>query len=423
MTTELQEQIDPPRSLWTDRSFAMFMAAQMTSLAGSAVSRVALPVLMYDRTGSAGLTALVWALQAVPYLILGLPAGALADRVNRRRLMVVCELTSALIVASIPFAAATASVATGQLLAVSLLLAVVFVWFDSANFGALAAIAGDERVVEATSAYSAGTTVVNIGGPALGGVLVGVIGPVHALVVDAVSYVLGALLLLAVRRPFQVHEEQLERLGDIWRKMGRDIREGVRYVWDQRIVRFMTLVTSAMAVSGGAVFGLTVVYGIKVLGMSKTDSRIGLLFAVGEAGTLVASIAVGRLFRKIRTGRLVILGLSVNALCLIGLVLAHGIISALIWMAAFQFSYTVVTITGVSIRQLLTPDRLRSRVNSVARMVAWGGNPVGAIIAGLLASGISIRLVFLLMGIGVALASAGAVLSPIRSASTIRKPD
>ncbi len=122
--------------------FRLFLLARAVSWAGSAVTLVALPVLLYQRTGSPALTGLLTALEAVPYLLLGLPAGALVDRWDQRRTLVATSWLSAAVMASIPVASALGILTTPQLLAAALLTSATFVFFDAAGFGVVPALVG-----------------------------------------------------------------------------------------------------------------------------------------------------------------------------------------------------------------------------------------------------------------------------------------
>lgn len=139
-------------SLWRDRAGVLFWAARVISISGSTITAVVLPILVFQLTGSALQTALLATLEVLPYFVFRLLAGALADRVDRRRLMVGCNLAQALLVGSIPAAAALGVLTLTQVYVVVVLAMTAFVWFDAANFGALPALVGRGRVVEANSA-------------------------------------------------------------------------------------------------------------------------------------------------------------------------------------------------------------------------------------------------------------------------------
>jgi MFS family permease len=214
----------------------VFWTARTLSWTGTGISGVVLPVLIYDRTGSPALTTLLAAAEAVPYLALGLVAGAVADRFGRRGLMVGCDLGCAALMGSIPLAWALGELSTGLVLLTALGAATAFVFFDAASFGAVPALAGRERVVGAVSGLSAASAVTAMIAPAVAGGLLAVLAPAPAVIADAASYLVSAALLASIRRPFG-RPAAAGRPRLTWTEM----LEGARFVWRQPLLRAMTL--------------------------------------------------------------------------------------------------------------------------------------------------------------------------------------
>src|SRR5579872_1796365 len=410
----------PANSLWRDRSFALFWLARTISVSGTAITTVVLPILVFRLTNSALATALLATFEAVPYLCFGLLAGALADRLDRRRMMVLSDALNTVLLGSIPVAAAFSALSLPLIYAVSLLSATAFVWFDAASFGALPALVGRERIVAANSAITTAGTIAAVAGPAVGGVLAATIGPALAISFDAASYAASALLLSRVPRSFALSSaasdasDKASGQESAVRRTLDDIHAGLTYLWHQRLVRALTLLVSGLSFSGGAVLGLLVVYAVRALGLAHTDARIGLLFTAGALGSLLASLLLPLLAKRYPAGRVVLAGISLNLLFLIGLALAPGFGVALALMLAWEMTYTVVTISGISLRQRVAADALQSRVNASARMVAWGGAPIGAAIGGAVAGLLPIRAAYLVMAVGVAASATIGWLSPVR---------
>lgn len=252
--------------------FRLFLLARAVSWAGSAVTLVALPVLLYQRTGSPALTGLLTALEAVPYLLLGLPAGALVDRWDQRRTLVATSWLSAAVMASIPVASALGLLTTPQLLAAALLTSATFVFFDAAGFGVVPALVGRDGVAAATGTMMSVSTVIGLLGPAAGGGLATAIGPARAIAADAASYALAAILLARLR--WEAPANATTRDGGT----RADIREGVRYLWHHRVIRVLTLLGIGNSLTAGALTGLIIVTGVQRLGLGDHDPRLGLLY-------------------------------------------------------------------------------------------------------------------------------------------------
>ena len=406
--------INPPASLWRDRAFVLFWVARLISISGSTITAVVLPILVFQLTGSALQTALLASLEVLPYFVFGLLAGALADRVDRRRLMVGCALIQALLMGSIPLAAALGLLTVTQIYVVALLAMTAFVWFDAANFGALPALVGRERIVEANSAIWSASTMVAIIAPALGGGLAALVGPANVIGLDAATFLLSALLLALIPRAFNV-ARVAEPVGrSVLQRLTADIREGLAFLWQQRLVRTMTLVGFGNSFSAGAVVGLLIVYAVQALGMAQNDGRIGLLYTATAIGGLAASLVLPQLVRRFPVGRITLAGLFAHIALLVALALAPSLWAGVLLIGLWQLCNALIIINGISLRQQVTPDHLQARVNTTARMIAWGGQPFGAAVGGLLTEAFDIRAALLLVAGGVAISALYGWFSPLR---------
>ncbi|SBW22569.1 MFS transporter [Protofrankia symbiont of Coriaria ruscifolia] len=395
--------------------FRLFLVSRAVSWVGTAMTLVALPVLLYQRTGSAAAAGVLAGLEAVPYLVLGLPAGALVDRWDQRRTLMLTSFSSGLVMASIPLASWAGILTTPHLFIAAVGVSSIFVFFDAAGFGALPAIVGRDAVPGATGAMVSVSTLVNLVGPAVGGVATTTLGAAGVLALDALSYVLAAVLLARVRWTVEpatgsADDETTDDGTATGRRRvtrtRRDIAEGLRYIWDHRVIRTLTLLGTGASISGGAVSGLLVVVAVEQFGLADDDSRIGLLYAAAAFGTLITSTFLSRIQQRAPTGLITLCALGVSWLALIwwsrNTVWLLGLGILILWQA----SNSLVILNGIVVRQAVTPQRLQGRVNTTARMIAWGGTPLGAMLAGALAEAWDIRTALLVTssGVGVALA-------------------
>lgn len=407
------------RSLWHDQAFVLLWAGRAVSLLGTAITSVVLPILVYRLTASAFLTSLLAALEVLPYFLFGLFAGAVADRVNRRWLMAGCDMLNVLLLGSIPVAGWFHALTILHIFIVALLSASAFVWFDAADFGALPALIGRDHLVEATSAFSSMSTVVGIIGPGLGGLLIATIGLAPALSFDAISYLLSAISLLLIPRAFSAVQLSEQSPMSPVQHTFVSIHEGMSFLWHRRLVRILTLLSFGLSFTGGAVNGLLVVYAVQALYLPSNDARIGLLFTAGAIGSFIASLLLPQFTKRYPVGWITLLTMSLNLLLLILLAWMSSWWIALILYACWEWSYTLTTINGRALRQLVIPDSLQSRVNAYARMIAWGGTPFGAAIGGLLAQATTIRITYYIMAGGIMLSVLVGWLSPLRERTTI----
>jgi MFS family permease len=397
--------------LLRNRAFAVFWLARTISFAGTGVTALVLPVLVYRLTGSSAGVAAINVLDAGPYLAFGLLAGAYADRLNRKKMMVTSDVGSALLLASVPAAQSLHLLAPAQPFIVALGIGIAFVWFDAANFGSLPALVDRDQLAAATSLISSSGTIGLLLGPALGGVLLTVMAPSYALGFDAVSYLISALLLASIRRPFRRPQSNVGRRTHI----RADIVEGLRYLWRHPVIRTATFSAFGACFSWGGSYSLLVVYASRALNLAHADVELGLLYTAGQVGGFIALAAGPILVSRLPAGRVMAAFLGANVVALALLSVAPSYAWAVAFFACYELVYLMAISTGVTVRLTLTPDDLQARVNTAGRLVAYGGQPVGAILGGLLSELLPIRLTFGLLAMGVGMGAALAIWSCLGS--------
>lgn len=366
---------------WDVPVFRRYLVLRTISMVGAVFSLVAFPVLVYQLTGQASLTALMAVAESLPYLIVGLPAGALVDRWNRRRVMVVTGAVSGVLMLTVPAADLLGTLVFAQVLVVGTGVATLWVFADAATFGALPQMVGRARIASATSLLVTLSTVIALSGPVIAGVLVAIISPGLVIGLTGVLYLVVAIGIARLRwqgsetSPGPAHDSNLRA----------EIAEGLRFIWSHPVVKWLTILGAGASLAGGAVTGLLVVLGVEQLGLAGDDPRLGWLYAAGGVGTLVASLALPHIQKRIGVGLITTTGYAVMFLAMLSLSWSNTIGPALAALAVLNLAFTMLIVNGIVTRQVVTPDHLQSRVNTTARLIAWGGSPLGAGLAGVLA--------------------------------------
>jgi MFS family permease len=396
--------------LRADGDFRRYWAARTVSISGSMVTYVVLPVLVYRMTGSSLWTGLVAAAESLPYLCFGLVAGALADRVDRRRLMVGTDFTSAALLLSVPVAYALGWLTVPHVLLAGFGVHTLFVFFDAANFGALPALVGRARLPEANSTVFGTSTVLELSVPAVAGAVLAVVAPAPLLAADALSFVASGLLIRGIARPLAV----VARPAGV-RLLG-DIREGLAFLVRHPVVRLQTVVGVVVCMAFGTFGGQLVPWADRALGLPPGDWRLGLIFAAWGVGGLVASTLFPPVARALGEIRLTLLVLPVAGALGVGTAFVRHWLVAVVAIAAWAVPSMMVVLNAITLRQKVTPDRLQSRVNTAGRMVGFGlGTPLGAVVGGLTAQAYGPRAAMLLAGALLGAAAVVAWLSPLRT--------
>jgi Transmembrane secretion effector len=399
-----------------DRDFRRYWWSRVLSWLGTLFTAIALPVLVYRLSGSAVLTALVTTLEALPYVLLGLFAGAISDRSDRRRMMIVTDVLNAVAVGSVPLAHALGVLTVPHVMVVAFVVPAIAVFFDGANFGALPVLVGRERIAEANAAVWGTQTVLEIVVPSLVGVGLAVIDPATMLAVDGVSYLASAWLITRIGR--HLHDPTRVTSPLTLRTLLAEIGDGLGFLVRHPGVRTMTLVGWFQCIAGGGFVALMVVWCDRVLGIGTQGLRFGLVYGSWSIGALIASIALPRLLRRVTPAQIALGALPASAALGIATALVTSWQLAIVGLLSWSFAYTLAVVNAISYRQQVTPERLMGRVNTAGRMLAWGlGWSLGGVLAGVLGHAIGIREALVVVSSATLVAVVVAWTSPLRGSA------
>ncbi|MDQ1698804.1 MAG: hypothetical protein QOG34_667, partial [Frankiaceae bacterium] len=216
--------------------FWLYFGGQAISTVGSAFTLFALPLLVYKLTRSPTDLALTMAANMLPYLLFGLVFGAIADRVDRRRMMISVDLGRAAVIAVLPVLYLAGSLDVLWVYAVAFVQASLGILFDSGEFAAIPSLVSRADLLTANGRIMAANSAGQVAGPVVAGALVSFLAPASLLFVDAATFVVSALSLTLIRRSFNAADavDESAATGDgasVIRRLLRDVREGLGYVW------------------------------------------------------------------------------------------------------------------------------------------------------------------------------------------------
>jgi len=405
-----------PRSpLFRHADFRRLWAAQTVSRFGSQISQLALPlVAVLSLRSSAFRVSLLGAIELLPFLLFALPAGAWIDRVARRPVLVAADAGRALVLGTLPLAAAIGHVTYAQLCVVGFVAGTLTVFFDVAYQSYLPALVEREHVVDANSKLEVSSSAAQIAGPGLAGLLVQWITAPYAIATDAASFVWSALLVgrIDAREEVEPPTEQ--------RSLVREILEGLRYLVTDGRWRAMATFVAVFNLGTGITGPLILVFAVRRLGLSAGE--LGLTFMLGNVGWLLGAVVAGRVARALR------LGPTLFATALLGgipffvipLATPHLAIPLLVAAQAItSFAIVVFNVNGISLYQTQVPPRMLGRMNASRRWIVWGIIPLGSILGGALASTIGLRTT-LFVGAAISTAAAAFLLvKPILTLATV----
>ena len=386
-----------------EKSFVRWALADGVSVTGTTVSTVVLPLVVYHETGSSAATGGLFALRVIPYILFGAVAGPVADRWNRRRLIVGGHIIEGLLGATIPIAAMFGVLTVTQVYVVGLLSATAFVFSDAAVFGAVPALVGTERLAAANGFLATIISAAEVAGPAIGGVLAATVGATNAVWFDSATFFFAAAVQGSIRSTFRVGEPPAGPL-----RIREQIGKAMRFVRGNRTVATLLLTGFGNSLGFGAVLGLLVPYGVEQLGLPEKDLRIGLLYTASGIGALIAGLLFSRVFAPVRVKRITPISTAITAGITVGLVFSTWWIPAVVLLVLFQWAVGTTITTGITYRQLAAPDDLRSSVNVFGRMISWGGQPFGAGIGAAISAALDVRAAYVFAAVALTLSATGA---------------
>lgn len=396
--------------------FWLYFGGQLISTIGSAFTYFALPLLVYKLSGSPTDLALTMAANLLPYLFFGLVFGAVADRVDRRRMMITVDLARAAVIAVLPLLYVADALDVRWVYVVAFVQASLGILFDTGEFAAIPSLVPRSDLVTANGRIVAATSAGQVAGPVLAGALVAFVAPASLLVVDAATFVLSALTLALIRRSFNAADDDAEDAtagpDSVVRRLARDVREGLAYVWRNPVLRaisaMMALINffAATTLAQLAFFAKTALH--------ASDSQVGWLFAAGAAGVVLVGSIAGRLRRRLSFPVVALGGLVLSGLALVGMGLTHSYpAAAVLWAVSSGFAM-LLNINTSSLRQAIVPNRLLGRVMSVASVLAWSAIPAGALVGAAVLKVTDVSTVYAAIGAINALIAAAFWFSPIR---------
>ena len=379
----------PRGGLWSHRDFLLLWGGQTISEMGSAVTQLALPltavVVLKATTFQVGL--LTTATTAA-FALIALPAGAVVDRLVKRKIMVSCDVIRMLLIGSVPAAAALGVLTLAQLYVVALAAGVCTVFFDVSYQSYLPVLLGREELMEGNGKLGASQSFAQLAGPGLGGGLVALAGAAGAMTADALSYAVSVGSLLGIR----AREQRGQATAAGLRGLRGEIAEGLRFVVGHPILRKIVACTGTANLFNAMAMTLEILFLVRVLHIRPAVT--GLLIALGALGGVAGGVLSGRLARQIGSARIIWFSMLVLDAPSILVPLAWRGWGVLLFPAGYAvmlFSAVVYNVAQVSYRQMVCPPRLLGRMNAAVRWIVWGTLPLGALIGGALGSTIGIR--------------------------------
>ena len=409
------------RSLWRHRDFRRLWSAETISQLGTQVTLLALPLIaILILRANPFEVGLLTAIEYLPFLLVGLPAGVWVDRLRRRPILIAADVGRALSLASIPVAHALGDLTLVHLYLVAFFNGTLTVFFDVAYMSYLPSLVERTQLMEGNSKLEVSRSGAELAGPGLAGALVQTLTAPVAIIADAVSFFGSAVFLLLIR-----HREPAVQRDSIKArpKMRTEIGEGLRYVFRHRLLLPIAICTSASNLFAHMAFAIYLIYAVRELRLSP--GLIGLIFALGNIGFLVGAVSANRIARRLGVGTTIWVSAAIfgPSLLLIPLAPRTAPVAFLVigWFLG-SFGSVVYNVNQVSLRQAITPDWIQGRMNATIRFLVWGTMPIGAFAGGALGNAIGLRPTLLLAAVGGTFVFIPVLFSPVRKLREFPEP-
>ncbi|MGW0753568.1 MFS transporter [Streptomyces sp. NPDC002587] len=417
----------PP--LGRNRDFNVFWLGQALSVLGGSVSLLALPLLVLEATGSVVQLGLITVVSGVTAIGTGLFAGYVVDRVDRRRLMIVCDLTRAALLGAVPVVWWAAGPRIWLLYVLTALATVLKTLFDVAYVTAVPNLVRRQDLIAANGRLMGTFAIGTLLGPVAAGFITAGVGPDWALGVDGATFLVSAASLgwVRFRRPDDGGAEPAGARAGALREV---FLVGFRFLWTHPLLRPLTvLLTLLTFVTMGAVDLL--IYRVRI-DLDRDAATLGYVIAVSGIGVVAASLGAGRLRRVLGFGPCWLTSVALIGVAVAGIGVSRSVPVIAVLAAVFMFGMTLGGVTSMTLRQEVTPGHLLGRVTSAFWTVHNASGPVGAGVLTVLADGHGVPAVSLAGGAFCLLIFGAGLLTPLRAARegaggaaprAARKPD
>lgn len=373
--------------------FWRYWTASSISGFGLSIASVAFPLVAVLTLDASPLElGIVTAASNLGWLLLGLPAGVISEKFALRRVQIGMDLVRLAVITALTALWLTDHLSITALVISGLLVSCADVLFDVANATYLPSIVDDAELEKRNSLISGTHAVASTGGPALGGILVGMLGPVPTLATTGLGYLASA----GIFSRFPPTRAAAPREHGSYTSL---IAIGIRHVFAHPVLRPTTILAAVLNFVVGAQAALIAAFLVRDLGTPA--ALVGLLLAVEGVGALIGAAVTAPAVRRFGSARTTGWGawVTVVGCVLLGLAVPKwGLAAFILGSLLAGFGAVVVSITTRSYRQRETPPALLGRVMTTVRFVSWGALPLGALAAGVLAEGTSTRIALIVVG-------------------------
>ncbi|HET9341535.1 MAG TPA: MFS transporter [Candidatus Eremiobacteraceae bacterium] len=367
------------QGIFASRTFSLFYAGQALSYVGDGLRTLAIPLLVYHLTGSPLSLGVSYALEFLPFALFGPIGGALADRLDRRRMMLLCDFIRFLVLALFALAYARGVLTLPWLYAGIAIIATCAAFFIGGQSPSIPFLLGKDRASPAVAALIAAEQGANLIVPPIGGALFALVGPLPELAINAFTYLTSQLSLYVLPT---LGPDVPGRMPTV-RELVADVAEGFRIVLADDAMRAVAMLSGALNFFGIMAFAVIIPFLERDLGAST--QQVGLAFGVIAAGSVVGSLIAGRYGMRWPFGKALITAYAIDAFIFLPVVFAHELWFGVTFFACASACGSFEIAQIVAWRMRVAPEDKVGRVSASVRLIALIGLVPGTLIGGWIA--------------------------------------
>ncbi|MBV8667631.1 MAG: MFS transporter, partial [Candidatus Eremiobacteraeota bacterium] len=302
-----QAAVDRSASIFANRSFRLYFTGQAMSFIGDGLRTLAIPLLVFHLTGSALTLGVTYALEYLPFALAGLAGGSLADRLDRRRLMIACNLIRCGVLVLLVVAALRGFLTLALIYGAIIVISAAAAIFMGGEASSIPFTVGKDKATQAVATLIAGEQSANLVAPPIGGALFSLGGAIPALIVNAVTYVasLGAIAMVPTLGP-----DTPGPLPTV-HQIVADIRHGFRFLWADSVMRTITFMGLGLNLFGMMTMAVYIPFFKVALG--ATDAQVGLTLGLTAIGTICGSLLAGAMAGRWPFGKAQCIAYAIDA--------------------------------------------------------------------------------------------------------------
>ncbi len=404
-------------ALWNHRDFLNVWTAETVSVFGSQFYLLAMPlaaVIVLDATATE--MGILFAVEMLPFLIFGLFAGVLADRMSRRAIMIVSDIGRSVALAAIPISWYFDAITWPLMYGVAFVAGAFTAFFDIAYQAYLPVLVKRSELLDANSKLETSRASSQVAGPSIAGLVVGAIGAPLAIAANSLSFLGSAFFLFRVKKREIVQEASAQK------SVFAEIKEGLNIVFSNKMLRGIAGCTATANLFGSMSYAILMLFMESTLELSP--SWIGAIFAVGALGSVVGAVGSSRMVSALGLGKTIVISALLGGIPTMLIIFAYPGNALFVLMPIWFVNgivFVIYNVNQVSLRQAITPDNLQGKMNATMRFLVWGVFPLGGLIGGVLGEAVGLRTTILISGIGLLASVVWVAFSPVRSLKTIPK--